>query len=184
MSDLPVEVKENSVDTADQTLNDASSKLVADLVDTDDPKKIQDITALFNMANTKKNAVRVLKMGQLWDHAAKELLKRVKDHPENASNDDLIKLLTIAEGGMDKASKVLGNVDVTPIIQINQQNNTLNISPESQLTKEERDQILAYVRNTLASVSPQPSAPEEIDAEITEIKGDEESCQEEINQKP
>ena len=137
---------------ATEELNNESSKIVNELVETKDPQQIQDLTALFNITNTKKNALRIMRLGELWDASSSELLKRVAEHPDMHSNDDLVKYLSIAESGMDRAAKTLGNVDVTPIIQINQQNNTVNINNDNELSRDDRLKVMDVVNNILKKV--------------------------------
>ena len=50
---------------------------------------------------------------------------------------------------MDRAAKTLGNVDVTPIIQINQQNNTLQFSDTEGLSRADRMKVLDVVNSIL-----------------------------------
>lgn len=138
-----------SLDEATKTIDDESKEIVTELVQTDDPHKIQDLTALFNMANTKRNAIRIMRLGELWDAASSELLRRVSENPDAHANDDLVKYLSLAEGGMDRAAKTLGNVDVTPIIQINQQNNTLQFSDTEGLSRADRMKVLDVVNSIL-----------------------------------
>lgn len=139
------------IDATDK-LDAESNNIVNDLVETKDPQQIQDLTALFNITNTKKNALRIMRLGELWDASSSELLKRVAEHPDMHSNDDLVKYLSIAESGMDRAAKTLGNVDVTPMIQINQQNNTVNINNDNELSRDDRLKVMDVVSNILKKV--------------------------------
>lgn len=146
--------EETRVALSDATtkLDNESNDIVNELVETKDPQQIQDLTALFNITNTKKNALRIMRLGELWDASSSELLKRVAEHPDMHSNEDLVKYLSIAESGMDRAAKTLGNVDVTPIIQINQQNNTVNINNDNELSRDDRLKVMDVVNNILKKV--------------------------------
>ena len=146
--------EETRVALSDATtkLDNESNDIVNQLVETKDPQQIQDLTALFNITNTKKNALRIMRLGELWDASSSELLKRVAEHPDMHSNEDLVKYLSIAESGMDRAAKTLGNVDVTPIIQINQQNNTVNINNENELSRDDRLKVMDVVNSILKKV--------------------------------
>lgn len=143
--------EETRVAISDATiqLDNQSKDIVSDLVSTQDPQQIQDLTALFNITNTKKNALRIMRLGELWDASSSELLKRVVENPDLHTNDDLVKYLSIAESGMERASKTLGNVDVAPIIQINQQNNTVNINDNNELSRDDRLRVIEVVNNIL-----------------------------------
>ncbi len=146
--------EETRVALSDATtkLDNESNDIVNELVETKDPQQIQDLTALFNITNTKKNALRIMRLGELWDASSSELLKRVSEHPDMHSNEDLVKYLSIAESGMDRAAKTLGNVDVTPIIQINQQNNTVNINNDNELSRDDRLKVMDVVNSILKKV--------------------------------
>ena len=143
------EDKKDIVVTATDKLDNDASEIIEKLVETKDPQEIQDLTALFNITNTKKNAIRIMRLGELWDTASSELLKRVAEHPDMHCNDDLVKYLSLAESGMDKAAKTLGNVDVTPIIQINQQTNTVNINSNGDLDRDDKLKVMNVVRAIL-----------------------------------
>lgn len=106
-----------------------------------------------------------MRLGELWDSASSELLRRVTENPDAHANDDLVKYLTVAESGMEKASKTLGNVDVTPIIQINQQNNTLHIGKSDELSRADRMKVLDVVNSILKQTK--SNIVEVTDVEVT-----------------
>ena len=48
-------------------VEETSDNLAQDILNTDDPKKVKDLTTLFNMNQSKKNVLRVLKLSELLD---------------------------------------------------------------------------------------------------------------------
>lgn len=134
------------LDTA--PLDAKSTQLAQQIMEETDIDKVKDLTNLFNLDMQKRNVARVLKMTDLLDQVTDQVLTRFERTPDNFSNEDLIKFMQVTENSIEKANKTLSQVDQTPAIQY-QQNNQVNINIGDSLNRESRQRVTDTVQALL-----------------------------------
>lgn len=134
------------LDTA--PLDAKSTQLAQQIMEETDIDKVKDLTNLFNLDMQKRNVARVLKMTDLLDQVTDQVLTRFERTPDNFSNEDLIKFMQVTENSIEKANKTLSQVDETPAIQY-QQNNQVNINIGDSLNRESRQKVTDTVQAIL-----------------------------------
>lgn len=145
-----MEEKRLSIDT---TNIDSKNKNIAQkILDAEDLDELKDLTALFNVNNQKRNALRILKMNNLLDDVTDNIIQRFEKNPHNFSNDDLLKYLQVTENAIDRATKNLNMVEETPAIQM-MQNNQVNININDGLDRESRLRVTDTVKQILNKLS-------------------------------
>ncbi len=145
-----MEEKRLSIDT---TNIDSKNKDIAQkILDAEDLDELKDLTALFNINNQKRNALRILKMNNLLDDVTDNIIQRFEKNPHNFSNDDLLKYLQVTENAIDRATKNLNMVEETPAIQM-MQNNQVNININDGLDRESRLRVTDTVKQILNKLS-------------------------------
>lgn len=145
---------------------DKNTKDIAQrILDEQDIDKVKDLTNLFNLNSQKRNVMRVMKMNELLDKVTDKVVTRFDEHPDNFSNEDLLKFMQVTENAIDRANKQLNLIDDTPPIQLTQ-NNQVNINLVTELPRESRERVLEFVKNALG----QNYIPEQ---EIIELKDEE-----------
>lgn len=127
----------------DNNTKDLAVKILEEESDVETKKMIQ----LFNLNQSKKNVIRVLKLSQLLDRIYDQMIARVENRPGEFSNDDLMKYVTTIQSAIDKANKSLDLVQETPAIQMNTQINIMNDG--EQFDRESRDRISKAVESIL-----------------------------------
>lgn len=131
------------------SLDDQTLTIAKDILAENDLKKVKDLTHLFNLNMSKKNAIRVMTMNGLLDKITDQMVTRFEKHPDNFSNADLLNYLQVTQNAMEKASKSLNLVDETPAIQINH-NNQVNVNILDGLDRESRERIAAALKAVLS----------------------------------
>lgn len=130
-------------------LDKNTNQLAQQIIDETDISKVKDLTALFNLNQAKKNAVRVLKLNSLLDNVSDKMIERFEKYPDNFSNKDLLDYMQVTQSAIDRANKYLGTVDETPAIQMNQQ---ININIGQQFDRESRGKIAHAVNSMLNKI--------------------------------
>lgn len=125
-----------------------TTDIAQQILDETDVDKVKDLTNLFNLNAQKRNVARVLKMTDLLDRVTDQMLTRFERTPDNFSNEDLIKFMQVTENSIEKATKSLSQVDQTPAIQY-QQNNQVNINIGDSLNRESRQKVTDTVQAIL-----------------------------------
>ena len=156
--------------------------LVLDIIDTEDPKAIKSLVDMFNLAQVKKSVIRMSTMDDLLDGITDQMKQRILKNANMFSNKDILDYMNAVTGAMDKAQKNITAVNAEPVINFNQQNNTVvinNDGPADKLSRESREKIGNAVQSMLAYFQAQQQKElfEELDVseETTVYNSDDES---------
>ena len=145
-----VSVNEN-LELASQNLMSNTEQLAVDIITEDDPEKMTDLVALFNLAHAKKAVLRTLSYDKLMDAVTEQMKERVTKRADQFSHKDLLDYLNTTTNAMEKAQKVFTTVDTAPVIQFNQQNNTVIV--EDTLSRESKQKVTDAVKSILAKLN-------------------------------
>lgn len=137
---------ENELTTSSANLEKDTQALVNDILNEKDPKKVKDLTYLFNIAQTKKSVLRAVNLNNLLDKVNDQMEERLTKRADQFSNKDLLDYMDKMTGALEKAQKQVQDVDPTPAIQINQQNINLG---DSGLSRESRQNVMDAVASIL-----------------------------------
>lgn len=144
---------ENELTTSSANLEKDTQALVNDILNEKDPKKVKDLTYLFNIAQTKKSVLRAINLNNLLDKVNDQMEERLTKRADQFSNKDLLDYMDKMTGALEKAQKQVQDVDPTPAIQINQQNINLG---EAGLSRESRQNVMDAVASILKRLNEEP----------------------------
>ena len=158
-----------------EDLNKESLTLINQIIAESDIEKTKDLTHLFNINQNKKTMVRIDKLSGLQDHLVDQFAKRVAERPDEISNKELMDGIRIVQDIIERGQKQVEEVEQTPLIQFNQQNNSVNIGEDStKLSKESRDRVKNAVLSLLSGLNkPVPvdtSVEDPIATDLTETE--------------
>ena len=158
-------------------LNQESLALINQIIAESDIEKTKDLTHLFNINQNKKTMIRIDKLSGLQDHLVDQFARRIAERPDEISNKELMDGIRIVQDIIERGQKQVEGVAQTPLIQFNQQNNSVNLGDSStQLSKESRDRVKNAVLSLLSGLSkPLPNETVDTSIEISESEevGDE-----------
>lgn len=86
--------------------------------------------------------------------------ERLDKRADQFSNKDLLDYAKVITDSMDKAQKQIQTVDSSPMIQINQQNNTVVVE-DSELDRESRRKIMLAAQAAMEFLKSQGTLPKE-----------------------
>lgn len=121
------------------------SQVVSQIIDTDDPDQLEDLTNLFVANQKKKNMARINKLSSLLELVDDEVIMRFTSTPENFNEDQLLKYMDVVQKSVTQLEQ---NINQTPIIQINNQKNQINIGDYG-LDQESRKRVVDAVLNII-----------------------------------
>jgi hypothetical protein len=159
-------------------LNRESLTLINQIIAESDIEKTKDLTHLFNINQNKKTMIRIDKLSGLQDHLVDQFARRIAERPDEISNKELMDGIRIVQDIIERGQKQVEGVNQTPLIQFNQQNNSVNIGENGQqLNKESRDRVKNAVLSLLSGLSKPVSSDVIVDSPLdvteTEEVGDE-----------
>jgi gamma-glutamylcysteine synthetase len=117
--------------------------------------------------------IRIDKLSVLQDNLVDQFVKRIAERPDQISTKELMDGLKIVQDIIERGQKQVEGVEQTPIIQINQQTNSVNIGDtQTNLNRESREKVknavLSLLNNLGKAPVEQPESEIVIDAEVNE----------------
>lgn len=160
---------------AKTNLNKDTEKLVQEVVSATDMGQLKDLTNLFNINIAKKSAIRIMKLSSLLENVEDEVINRIEREPDAIKDKDLIGYMNALQGAIEKSTKLMNGVDTTaPVINIKQDDNSVNISVNSQepLSRDSKQTVIDTVKAILNLSSLQEE--DVIEVEVDDVDEDEE----------
>lgn len=138
----PTNTSELTIAAASTALNQESLEILEKLVGEADQEKAKDLTYLFNMNQNKKTMVRMDKLSGLQDNLVDQFVQRIALRPDEISNKELLDGIKIVQDILERGQRQVSEADQAPLIQINQQTNSLQIGESStELDRESRERV-------------------------------------------
>lgn len=163
-----------AVDTSD--LNAESLNILNQIIAAEDIDKTKDLTYLFNINQNKKTMVRIDSLSNLQDKLVGLLSNRVTERPDEMSNQEVMQALKVVQDIIERGTKQITGQNEQPLIQINQQTNSVNVGDEAAgLNRDSRDKVRRAIMSILDNVKDTANTDTEIiEADATLVNGGEE----------
>lgn len=144
-----------------EPLNEKSKELLAQIIQSTDEQQTKDLTYLFNLNQNKKTMARLDKLSGLQDGLVDQFVKRIQQRPDEISNKELMDGLRIVQDIIERGQRQVSDTEPDqPMIQINQQNNSINLGDsETSLNRESRERVKNAVLGLLSSLNQQTPIP-------------------------
>lgn len=164
-----------AVDTSN--LNAESLDILNQIIAAEDIDKTKDLTYLFNINQNKKTMVRIDSLSNLQDKLVGLLSSRVTERPDEMSNQEVMQALKVVQDIIERGTKQITGQNEQPLIQINQQTNSVNVGDEAAgLNRDSRDRVKRVIMGILDNVKDATDTNAEIiEADATVVNGDEEN---------
>ena len=148
-------------------LNHESLTLINQIIAEKDIEKTKDLTHLFNINQNKKTMIRIDKLSGLQDNLVDQFARRIAERPDEISNKELMDGIKIVQDIIERGQKQVEGVNQTPLIQFNQQNNSVNLGDGNSpvLSKESRDKVKNAVLSLLSGLNKPVPADEIIETQ-------------------
>lgn len=139
-----------------QNLNQEALVLINQIIAETDADKTKDLTYLFNQNQNKKTMVRVDKLNTLLNIITDKAIDRFENNADEIPTAEIIQSLKVIQDVVEKGQKQInGANEQTPLIQINQQTNAVNVGDKAvknSLNKESRDKVANAVMSILSGI--------------------------------
>ena len=119
------------------SLENKYKNLTKNIIDESSLDNVKKLLDEFNLNQTKKNAVRVIKYSALLDKVSDEMIERFNHNPDEFTNGELLQYLQGIQTALDKSNKALNNISDISQVTINQ----INIKKEEPLDRDSRRRI-------------------------------------------
>lgn len=136
--------------TPEEKIENQSQELIARVTEVHE-SEVKDLIGLFNAHEAKRNMVRVNKLNKLFDSVTDQMLARFEKHPDNFSNDDLVKYMKTTQDALKQASDMVNRVKDEPAIQVTNNQLTVNVT-QDEIPRESRERITDAVKAIMAQL--------------------------------
>lgn len=168
-TDLSILTDPEKVAEARKVLNAESLALIAQIVDEQNLERTKDLTHLFNVNQNKKTMIRVNKLSDLMDVITDQAVARFTNRPDEISNQDLMNSLKTVQDLIERGTKQAAGVQDTPLIQINQQTNEVNVGDTGiNLGRDSRERVKNAVGALLSNLLAQQQTTDVVFEDKTE----------------
>lgn len=166
--------EQNSIvpDVIDQKRNELSIKqdsIIDDIIEAPTKEDLEKQFALFNMAQVKKNALRITKLNTILEKAEDQALTRLEKRPDMISNKELIDYINVASTQLERANNF--NTETLSAenggIRIKSKQTQVNINVAPTLTKENKERVANLMATLLKQVG---NAPDSTEVSIVEAE--------------
>jgi hypothetical protein len=130
-----------------------TAEVAQKILDEQDIDKVKDLTHLFNLNQSKKNVLRVMRLNGLLDKVSDQIIERFEKRPGEFSNSDLLQYMQVVQASIDRANKSVNLVEEAPIISLNQQNINVNINKADELDRESKSRVIDAVTALLSQIN-------------------------------
>lgn len=180
--ELPAVVEDdidNKVDVAlaSVPLNKEEKAIVDDIVKADTKEQLAAQFDLFNINQSKKNALRIIKLNTLLDKVEDQAIARMTKRPDMVSNRELLDYMTVVSNQIDRANKQIDTLKETPSISLKQENKTeVNITV-GQVDHEGKERVIDAISALIKQLN---SAPKTEADDIIDVENIEDSTEENV----
>lgn len=150
-----------------EDLHKNQKEIVADLIKATSKDEFQKQVDLFNLSQSKTNALRILKLQEAQAKVEDEIINRFDKRPDQMSNADLLAYLTTISGQIDKSQKVVDAVESKDLTRQMVSNtpsanatNQYNINLGTEINKDSKDNVVDAIKDILNLLQTTTTEPE------------------------
>jgi len=139
-----------------EDLHKNQKDIVADLIKATSKDEFQKQVELFNLSQSKTNALRILKLQDAQSKVEDEIINRFDKRPDQMSNQDLLAYLTTISGQIEKSQKVVDAVEDKALARqmvattSESSGNQYNINLGTDLNRENKDNVVDAIKDILS----------------------------------
>lgn len=151
--------------TLDYSFTEIAEQVIAET----DPDKLRNLYALFNTNQKKKNLLRIIKLNKLLGNIEDEAIERIEKRPDEIDDKQLLDYLQVISNQMDRSQKFVDNIPDEPMIQVNNQTNTVNVNVNGvALDRDSKTKVLDLFNEIMKDLN--KSSQKVVEADVVEAK--------------
>lgn len=125
---------------------------------------------LFNMNQSKKNALRIIKLESLLGRIEDQTIARFENRPDQVSNKELLDYIQVISAQIDRSQKKVDDLSNKDVIIQKPVSSTVNINVGQNLTEEDKEVTLEAVRSIMDLLKESSNKKDVLDAPIEEAE--------------
>ena len=142
-------------------------KIITDIIKAPNQKELQEQFDLFNINQSKKNALRIIKLNSLLDKVEDQAIERFEKKPDQVSNKELLEYMQVVAGQIDRSQKYIETIKDRPMIKVTDKSQTVNVNIGTELNKDSKERVMDAIQNLLKQLNKTEEEPKVIDADFS-----------------
>ena len=179
----PIDEKDKELDEAIDIslaalpLDITEQELMKKIIDAPSRQELQKQFDLFNINQSKKNALRVVKLSNLLDKVEDQAIDRFERRPDQVSNKELLEYMNVVSNQIERAQKSVDSLKDVPAIHITNQRNELNINVGPKLDRDSKERVMDVISVLLKQVQKEALITPEVEIVEQEESSDTDEIQ-------
>lgn len=134
-------------------LEEAEQQLIAKIIEAPTREDLQRQFDLFNINQSKKNALRIIKLSNLLSKVEDQAIERFEKRPDQVSHKELLEYMNVVSGQIDRAHKQVDTLSAAPTINVLTQKNEVNINMAGpELDRDSKERVMDAISALLKQV--------------------------------
>lgn len=146
----------------------AEQQLVERIIEAPTKAELQHQFDLFNINQSKKNALRIIKLNNLLSKVEDQAIERFERRPDQVSNKELLEYMNVVSNQIDRAQKSVDTLSLHPAIQVTNQRNEVNINVGPELDRDSKERVMDAISALLKQV--QKNTEQAADYEVIDVQ--------------
>ena len=153
--------------TALLPLDEQESKIVEKIIRAPTQKELQTQFDLFNINQSKKNALRIIKLNNLMEKVEDQAIERFEKRPDQVSNKEILDYLQVISTQIDRSQKIVDSLKDKPMIKVTDKSKNVNINIGPDLDRDSKERVMDAIQGLLKQLSSNEENNEVIDADFS-----------------
>ena len=150
-------------------LNENEQDIINNIIEATDQKELQAQFDAFNINQSKKNALRIIKLNSLLDKVEDQAIERFNKRPDQISNKELLDYMQVVATQIDRSQKVIDTLKEKPMIKVANQKNEVNINIGNELDRDSKERVVDAIQALLKQVRTNDNSFTKVDIQEAEI---------------
>lgn len=162
-----VPIEDASVDQVIDTipLDRAEKDIIAKIIEAPTRSELQQQFDAFNINQSKKNALRIVKLNSLLGKVEDQAIARFEKRPDQISNKELLEYINVISGQIDRAQKNVDTLSAAPTINVAAQKTDVTINVGNDLSRDSKERVMDAISALLKQVKSATETPEPVEVE-------------------
>lgn len=148
-------------------LDKQEEKIVEEIIKAPSQQELQAQFDAFNMNQSKKNALRIIKLNSLLDKVEDQAIERFEKKPDQVSNKELLEYMTVVAGQIDRSQKYIDTLKDRPMIKVTDKSQNVNINIGTELNRDSKERVMDAIQGLLKQLSKDEPNNDVIDADFS-----------------
>lgn len=138
-------------------LKQNEKEIISNIINAETKDELQKQFDLFNLTQSKKNAVRITKITDLMSDVEDEIYRRFHKRPDQISNKELLEFLQVLSSQVDRSQRNVDSLENKDLIKkmadgVSKPNTDVTINLGTNLDKDTKDNAMLAVKEILGMI--------------------------------